>query len=369
MESGGGGGKSGHGGSSWGGSWELGNWTSAAVAANFPACYNAQGLEIAASASASASRSAFPDRAGVPLEGGDHAAEISQCAHRSFRSHHLTCLKLGKRHYYEEERLCGGASAAAGKREKAAAAAAAAGTPFPRCQVEVVVDAKDYHKRHKVCDVHAKAPKVIVLGAEQRFCQQCSRFHVISEFDDAKRSCRRRLAGHNERRRKSNTHDSLIRNPSSHSIEGTIMGPRFSHASNSPARALSLLSSKAASLPWVSPSDLSSRSSAALRELIEENRAALLSRQLLSNRSDLPNQGPTNHIAFPHWPQQNQVVSQFPRLADGWDHLQGAGAHVTLDLMQVPNPSFGAIPRRSRAKVGEEDCSDIWKSWEDAHVV
>lgn len=30
----------------------------------------------------------------------------------------------------------------------------------------------------------------------------CIRFHVVSEFDDSKRSCRRRLAGHNERRRK-----------------------------------------------------------------------------------------------------------------------------------------------------------------------
>lgn len=29
------------------------------------------------------------------------------------------------------------------------------------------------------------------------------RFHELSEFDDTKRSCRRRLAGHNERRRKS----------------------------------------------------------------------------------------------------------------------------------------------------------------------
>ena len=28
------------------------------------------------------------------------------------------------------------------------------------------------------------------------------RFHELSEFDEAKRSCRRRLAGHNERRRK-----------------------------------------------------------------------------------------------------------------------------------------------------------------------
>ncbi|XP_021730881.1 squamosa promoter-binding-like protein 18 isoform X1 [Chenopodium quinoa] len=62
--------------------------------------------------------------------------------------------------------------------------------------------AKDYHKRHKVCDVHSKTPKVIVNGIEQRFCQQCSRFHLLGEFDDGKRSCRKRLAGHNERRRK-----------------------------------------------------------------------------------------------------------------------------------------------------------------------
>lgn len=34
---------------------------------------------------------------------------------------------------------------------------------------------KDYHKRHKVCELHSKTPKVIVGGIEQRFCQQCSR--------------------------------------------------------------------------------------------------------------------------------------------------------------------------------------------------
>ncbi|XP_041013242.1 squamosa promoter-binding-like protein 6 [Juglans microcarpa x Juglans regia] len=61
---------------------------------------------------------------------------------------------------------------------------------------------KDYHKRHKVCDVHSKTTKVIVNGIEQRFCQQCSRFHLLAEFDEGKRSCRKRLAGHNERRRK-----------------------------------------------------------------------------------------------------------------------------------------------------------------------
>ncbi|XP_077251625.1 squamosa promoter-binding-like protein 16 [Tasmannia lanceolata] len=61
---------------------------------------------------------------------------------------------------------------------------------------------KDYHRRHKVCEVHAKTPTVMVGGQEQRFCQQCSRFHLLVEFDEVKRSCRKRLDGHNRRRRK-----------------------------------------------------------------------------------------------------------------------------------------------------------------------
>ncbi|XVF78559.1 hypothetical protein PTKIN_Ptkin14bG0144000 [Pterospermum kingtungense] len=82
----------------------------------------------------------------------------------------------------------------------------------PSCQVEKcgvdLSDAKRYHRRHKVCEIHAKAPVVVVAGTRQRFCQQCSRFHELSEFDEAKRSCRRRLAGHNERRRKSSAESS-----------------------------------------------------------------------------------------------------------------------------------------------------------------
>ncbi|XP_010500947.1 PREDICTED: squamosa promoter-binding-like protein 4 isoform X1 [Camelina sativa] len=75
------------------------------------------------------------------------------------------------------------------------------------CQVDRCTsdlkEAKQYHRRHKVCEVHAKASSVFLSGVSQRFCQQCSRFHELQEFDEAKRSCRRRLAGHNERRRKS----------------------------------------------------------------------------------------------------------------------------------------------------------------------
>ncbi|XP_073295230.1 squamosa promoter-binding-like protein 13A [Primulina huaijiensis] len=60
----------------------------------------------------------------------------------------------------------------------------------------------DYHRRHKVCEIHSKSPKVIIGGRDQRFCQQCSRFHLLVEFDEGKRSCRKRLDGHNRRRRK-----------------------------------------------------------------------------------------------------------------------------------------------------------------------
>ncbi|KAK7284530.1 hypothetical protein RJT34_19277 [Clitoria ternatea] len=80
------------------------------------------------------------------------------------------------------------------------------------CQVEDcgadLSNVKDYHRRHKVCEMHSKASKALVGNAMQRFCQQCSRFHLLQEFDEGKRSCRRRLAGHNKRRRKTN-HDSV----------------------------------------------------------------------------------------------------------------------------------------------------------------
>ncbi|CAL1361512.1 unnamed protein product [Linum trigynum] len=77
----------------------------------------------------------------------------------------------------------------------------------PRCQAEGctadLTHAKHYHRRHKVCEFHSKASTVVAAGLTQRFCQQCSRFHVLTEFDNGKRSCRKRLADHNRRRRKS----------------------------------------------------------------------------------------------------------------------------------------------------------------------
>ncbi|XP_052165003.1 squamosa promoter-binding-like protein 16 [Oryza glaberrima] len=99
------------------------------------------------------------------------------------------------------------ASSAPAKRPRGAAAAAAAGQQqCPSCAVdgckEDLSKCRDYHRRHKVCEAHSKTPLVVVSGREMRFCQQCSRFHLLQEFDEAKRSCRKRLDGHNRRRRK-----------------------------------------------------------------------------------------------------------------------------------------------------------------------
>nr|CAG7858216.1 Picea abies SQUAMOSA BINDING PROTEIN-LIKE1 acrocona mutant allele [Picea abies] len=131
------------------------------------------------------------------------AIPVSACSGES----HIG-LKLGKRTYFED--ISGGGqirtTPIAVFPGPLATRAKKPHTQSARCQVEGcntdLTSSKDYHRRHKVCEIHSKSAKVMVAGLEQRFCQQCSRFHVLSEFDDGKRSCRRRLAGHNERRRK-----------------------------------------------------------------------------------------------------------------------------------------------------------------------
>jgi hypothetical protein len=49
----------------------------------------------------------------------------------------------------------------------------------PACSVQGcdadLSQCRDYHRRHKVCVAHSKAPFVTVAGQQQRFCQQCSR--------------------------------------------------------------------------------------------------------------------------------------------------------------------------------------------------
>lgn len=71
--------------------------------------------------------------------------------------------------------LGGNWDGAAGKRTKLVAPAGSRAV----CQVDDcgtdLSKAKDYHRRHKVCEMHSKASRALVGNVMQRFCQQCSR--------------------------------------------------------------------------------------------------------------------------------------------------------------------------------------------------
>lgn len=86
-------------------------------------------------------------------------------------------LGLGKRTYFEGEKKEKG-------EKKAKEGAIQVQSTKCLCQVEGcgmdLSSAKDYHRKHRVCEKHSKCPRVFVSGQERRFCQQCSRYHFIS---------------------------------------------------------------------------------------------------------------------------------------------------------------------------------------------
>lgn len=110
--------------------------------------------------------------------------------------------------------------------------ASASASVHCQCQVEgcpaasADSDWKDYHRRHRVCPAHTKAPHATIRGALCRFCQQCSKFHPLPDFDGSKRSCRTRLRRHNGLRRRLNRPYSLhLHSPSSLSHQPTQARP------------------------------------------------------------------------------------------------------------------------------------------------
>ncbi|XP_022151888.1 squamosa promoter-binding-like protein 12 isoform X3 [Momordica charantia] len=118
----------------------------------------------------------------------------------------MLSLKLGKQAYFEDSSAGNLTKPSFSMMASRATRKRCQNTTSPHCQVEGcnidLSSVKDYYRKHRVCESHSKSPKVIIGGLERRFCQQCSRFHGTSEFDEKKRSCRRRLSNHNARRRK-----------------------------------------------------------------------------------------------------------------------------------------------------------------------
>nr|XP_043605930.1 squamosa promoter-binding-like protein 7 isoform X2 [Erigeron canadensis] len=96
----------------------------------------------------------------------------------------------------EEER-----QAVAKKKKRTATNGSGSRCQVPGCEVDIS-ELKGYHKRHRVCLTCATASCVFLDGTNKRYCQQCGKFHVLSDFDEGKRSCRRKLERHNNRRRR-----------------------------------------------------------------------------------------------------------------------------------------------------------------------
>nr|AQQ11846.1 squamosa-promoter binding protein-like protein [Bambusa oldhamii] len=90
----------------------------------------------------------------------------------------------------------GGGNGGAGR-----GAAAEMRCQVPGCEADIR-ELKGYHRRHRVCLRCAHASAVMLDGVQKRYCQQCGKFHVLLDFDEDKRSCRRKLERHNKRRRR-----------------------------------------------------------------------------------------------------------------------------------------------------------------------
>nr|AVV48338.1 squamosa promoter binding-like protein [Litchi chinensis] len=69
------------------------------------------------------------------------------------------------------------------------------GAQVPSCLVDGCIadlsKCRDYHRRHKVCELHSKTPIVTIQGQEQRFCQQCSRLFLWAQRKETTRRRRK----------------------------------------------------------------------------------------------------------------------------------------------------------------------------------
>eukprot|EP00976_Prorocentrum_cordatum_P102695 1193168-Prorocentrum_minimum.AAC.2 len=68
------------------------------------------------------------------------------------------------------------------------------------CATPDLLHASMHCCRHRICTQHVKMLNVPLDGIDQRFCQKCTRFHPVEEFDKAKHTCRKGLELQRQRR-------------------------------------------------------------------------------------------------------------------------------------------------------------------------
>ena len=60
------------------------------------------------------------------------------------------------------------------------------GAQVDGCNKDLVSE-KEYYQRYRICEEHLKLSSLLKDGVQQRFCQQCGRFHLLADFDGDKR--------------------------------------------------------------------------------------------------------------------------------------------------------------------------------------
>mmetsp|Transcript_31260 Transcript_31260/g.52518 ORF Transcript_31260/g.52518 Transcript_31260/m.52518 type:complete len:895 (-) Transcript_31260:116-2800(-) len=63
----------------------------------------------------------------------------------------------------------------------------------PDCPYADLRSGPRYCLRHRICEYHVKCLQVYFEEAAYRFCQKCTRFHLVEEFEDDKHTCRQGL--------------------------------------------------------------------------------------------------------------------------------------------------------------------------------
>ncbi|XP_002980130.2 teosinte glume architecture 1 [Selaginella moellendorffii] len=274
-------------------------------------------------------------------------------------------LNLGVRTYFSTEDTL----ARLGKRPRANSP----GAQVPLCQAEGckadLSGAKHYHRRHKVCELHSKAATVTANGQTQRFCQQCSRFHPLSEFDEGKRSCRKRLADHNRRRRKPQPVVSSAAVPKEEEATADEKLPTSPTSSQEHSDSKTAGSGDSLQLrsPRVSataskPEDASGAHSALLSDRPPGNTQALLSALSPKNTEEAPAgydllaKGASLSLSSPAaaaaagssgGQQHSSVVD-----VDGHDHVNSSGISISSWLKPPPEPKNSGSISASLAGFG-----------------
>lgn len=60
----------------------------------------------------------------------------------------------------------------------------------PNCPNALLMEGPKYCSRHRICEMHVKCLRVVFDNVAYRFCQKCTRFHLIEEFDKDRHTCR-----------------------------------------------------------------------------------------------------------------------------------------------------------------------------------